>query len=86
MKMTPEHYQHLRELMLPMKEQIVNHRAWLLRSTKPMDLEKRLRWDIFREAGGLEHFCTICSGGLYSYLNDNHIDTALKAVMKEIDK
>lgn len=81
MKMTPEHYQHLRKLMLPLKERIINHRAWLF-GTKLDDLEKRLRWDAYKFAGGANFSCNV----LYKYLNDGHIDTALKAIMKEIDK
>lgn len=37
---------------------------------------KRFRWDVLRASG----FNTV---GLYWYLNDDHIDTALRAIMPE---
>ena len=44
------------------------------------DINMRLRWDIYNLIP-----YEVCSKVLYTYLNDNHIDTALKSIMKELD-
>ena len=41
---------------------------------------KRLRWDILRNAGLMNFVCDI----LYKYLDDSHIDTALRTVMRSV--
>ena len=46
---------------------------------KAKDVEKRVRWDAFRHAG----YAGILSE-LYEYLDDTHIDTALRSIMSEI--
>ena len=38
----------------------------------------RLRWDIYWASGG-----QFSNASEYHYLNDNHIDSALKAIMRE---
>lgn len=43
--------------------------------------DKRLRWDAIYRAG-LSHW--ICDN-LYSYLNDDHIDTALRQYFKRLE-
>lgn len=47
---------------------------------KSKDIEKRLRWDCLYAAGLTPFICD----NLYSYLNDDHIDTALKNIIKEL--
>ena len=47
------------------------------------DHEKRFRWDVFWTARRYLNGNFI-SDILYSYLNDDHIDTALKKIVKEI--
>jgi len=44
----------------------------------------RMRWDVLRAATiqGVSGTAWICAN-LYSYLNDNHIDSALRAIMPE---
>jgi len=44
---------------------------------KTKDLSKRFRWDLFHAAGGTKFACDT----LYDYLNDDHIDTALRAIV-----
>ena len=39
---------------------------------------KRYRWDLARDSGLLRFICDT----LYTYLNDDHIDTALRSVVK----
>lgn len=38
--------------------------------------DKRYRWDLVRYAGLMPYICDV----LYKYLNDTHIDTALKNI------
>ena len=67
-------------------EQIKKHRAYLLSPENPRppkDLEMRLRWDVMNSMPSLLRiplFNALYKAGL----NDSHIDTALKAAMKEV--
>lgn len=45
-----------------------------------MDIEKRLRWDAFHSS----RYAGILSD-LYAYVDDTHIDTALRSIMREIE-
>jgi hypothetical protein len=49
------------------------------------DPKVRWRWDVFHAARKYlpEHFVGSMRGGLYSYLNDNNIDTALRFILKD---
>lgn len=47
----------------------------------PKDLHKRIRWDLARASGLTPFFCDT----LYKYMNDGHIDTALRSAVKDID-
>ena len=42
-------------------------------------LDMRYRWDLASAAGCTELMCQ-----MYSYLNDSHIDTALKQIVPEL--
>lgn len=79
MRIKPEHYKYLKAKIT--KELIADTRAKLLRSSRqPLDFAKRLRWDCLY-AGGLSQW--ICDN-LYPYLNDEHLDTALRNIFKEL--
>lgn len=82
MKMRPDHYEYIlikfRGFVSRNPNAIAEHRANL--SPYNGDLEMRIRWDMLRAAVGFEWV----SDNLYSYLNDTHIDTALRAIMKEL--
>ena len=80
MKITPSHYSLLRDSILPLAPRFPAHREFLKSEGKAKDIEKRLRWDAFRSAG----YAGILSE-LYAYLNDTHIDTALRSIMREIE-
>jgi hypothetical protein len=78
--------QHLSEITSSFKllglDAINKHRAYLVspeNPRKPKDLEMRLRWDILNSTKGARWICD----NLYPYLNDTHIDSALKHVMSE---
>lgn len=68
----PEHYQQLKKKVFS-----------LLAGGKNADAKKGLismkhRWDIYWASGG-----AFSNASKYRYLNDNHIDSALKSILKE---
>ena len=67
MKMKPEHYTKLRAEVLPILQRIA------------VPHTTRIRGDAMYHAGLSQWI----SDNLYSYLDDTHIDTALKAISKE---
>lgn len=73
MKMKPEHYKHLETEIKKVMEAYPN-----LKNAYEKDglSGKRFRWDILYAA----KLSTWISDNLYSYLNDDHIDTALKKI------
>lgn len=80
MKITPEHYSILRASILPLAPSFPAHREFLRSEGKSMDIEKRLRWDAFHST----RYAGILSD-LYTYVDDTHIDTALRSIMREIE-
>lgn len=80
MKIKPEHYQHMLEAIRPLAPRLAEHREKLKGDPRVKDIEKRVRWDAFNAAGLTRWSCDT----LYPYLNDDHIDTALRTIMKEI--
>ena len=42
--------------------------------------DKRFRWDLANAAGLIPFFCDT----LYQYMNDEHIDTALRSIVKPL--
>lgn len=80
MKIAKAHYEHMKQAILPLKDRIAGQREFIINEGKAKDIEKRLRWDCFYAA----KLSTFACDNLYQYLNDDHIDTALKAIMKEI--
>ena len=79
MKIKPEHYTTLKNAIAPLKEHFAKHRENIIAEGKAKDVETRLRWDAFHAAkyGGI-------LSELYSYMTDDHIDTALKKIMLEL--
>lgn len=82
MKVSPEHYAHLREKF---REYIAaqtgtdkpTHEAqWIAVGMSP----RRYRWDIARAANLIPYICNT----LYRYANDTHIDTALRGIVREL--
>ena len=80
MKIKPEHYQYMLEAIRPLAVYIPQQRAAIIAQGKAKDVEKRLRWDLFHAAKLNTWMCD----NLYPYLHDEHVDTALKRIMKEI--
>ncbi len=87
MKITPEHYEHLRsrcELAAKtfdwsaeqVQRQIEIYRA----APEVSDPEKRVRWNLLWAARLSQWLCE----NVYPYANDDHIDTALKQIMLDL--
>jgi hypothetical protein len=79
MKIKPEHYTTLKNAIAPLKGHFEKRRENIIAEGKAKDVEMRLRWDAFHASkyGGI-------LSELYSYVNDEHIDTALKKIMLEL--
>lgn len=54
---------------------IKEHRVAIVKEGKAKDIDMRVRWDVFWAIKNKPDF---------RYLNDAHIDTALKSIMKEL--
>ena len=84
MKIKDEHYQFIKAKFQGFGvEAINNHKTFLVspqNPRKPKDLQMRLRHDILTLTVPSWWICD----NLYSYMNDEHLDTALKAIMREI--
>jgi hypothetical protein len=79
--MSLDHYYHIKDAILPNKDKIKDHRKFIINEGKAKDVEKRLRWDLLYYAGLSGWICD----NLYSYLDDSHIDTALRYIIKDIE-
>jgi hypothetical protein len=79
-KITTEHYNYLRDAITAIpQENIDAHRRKLLTDERVKDADKRLRWDLLYATVPSAWICD----NLYSYLNDTHIDTAIKSIINE---
>ena len=82
MKIKPEHYAHIKAAIAALpRAKITGHRLFLATLDKPMDLEMRLRWDSLWAARLIPWLVV----NVYTYANDDHIDTALRRIMRELD-
>lgn len=75
MKIHSEHFSALAAMVQPLDtpEKRAAYRAQNL-------TDKRYRWDLAYAAGCTRFICD----ALYSYLDDTHIDTALRAIVKPL--
>ena len=81
MKIKPEHYAHIKKAIstLP-RDKVLLHKEALKDDPRVKDQAMRFRWDLFwatRQESKIIH-------DLYQYLNDTHIDTALRSIVKEL--
>ena len=87
MKITKEHYKILRDGIGAIGvDKIKQHKQDLpFMTPAPKDLNKRVRWDCLY-ATKIKIGDGIGQDGLplYAYLNDEHIDTALRSIMKDL--
>lgn len=80
MKITPEHYSHLREAMRPKLPLVAEHLVAVAKDSRVKSPPMRTRWDWLYASGLTPWICD----NLYKYANDEHIDTALRAIAKEL--
>lgn len=77
MRMRPEHIAHIKAAIAPHNTDF--HRS---RYAAAGLSDQRYRWDLFNHAGLMPW----CCAELYPYLNDDHIDTALRSLVKPLDR
>jgi hypothetical protein len=86
MKIKTEHYEAIKTAFQKLGAVTISgYRDWLLSPHNPRpakDVEKRLRWDFLYTTPGSQWV----SDNLYPYLDDTHIDTALKSIVAEIER
>lgn len=75
MKIQPEHFEHMKQAI---ETTMARFPVAQYRAQNPTFSDKRIRWDYWRAAGLLSFTCDV----LYKYLSDEHIDTALRAIVK----
>ena len=78
MKITQADYDALKQSLTSLVPQAKAHREYIIAEGKSKDIERRLRWDMLNASG------YDVLRRLYAYLNDSHIDTALRAIMAEL--
>lgn len=86
MKITNADYDYLKTVMLEVKDKIPAHIEFLNQPENKIrikNFDTRLRWDWFTMA---MRGRTIFLDKLYDYLDDIHINTALKKIISEINK
>ena len=90
MKMKPEHFAHLKAAI---NKAIEGHGGLSVvvrryetgdfpRSDKTKDLNMRFRWDLLH----VSNLYSWMHDTLYKYLDDKHIDTALKSIVPTIER
>lgn len=86
MKIKPEHLAKLKALIEPLDTE--TRRTQYLKgdfhnADKVKDLNKRYRWDLFWDSTvGADH--ATLRAVLWSYMIDDHIDTALKSIVRDL--
>ncbi len=81
MKIKPEHAARMKEAISKFSpDQVASHRRYIVEEGRARDVEKRLRWDLSHQAGLTRFICD----DVYSYADDEHIDTALRAIVDEL--
>ena len=64
-------------------QRLVEYTAMLRDDMLVTDVQKRLRWDLFRASIANTDLASLYRD-LYEYMNDTHIDTALRHIMAEL--
>lgn len=85
MKIKKEHYAHIKKEMSAKLADtpncdVMEYFEHIKNDASVKDAGMLTRWDLFNAAGLTRYSCDT----LYKYLNDTHIDTALKQIAKEI--
>lgn len=82
MKIQADHYQYMKEAMGKIADKIPAHRERIKDDPRIKDMAKRIRWDWLYGAIPSRWICDT----LYPYMNDAHIDTALRAIVSELEQ
>jgi hypothetical protein len=81
MKISKEHYNYIKDKFSTVDPELVKaHRHNVGLEPKCYDIDKRVRWDTLYSVIKSDWVCDY----LYPYLDDSHIDTALKSIVKEL--
>lgn len=85
MKITKEHYSYILECMTTKladtSEQDKNgYLENIKNDPRVKDPDKRIRWDLFNASVPIRFTCDT----LYEYLDDTHIDSAIKQISKKL--
>lgn len=82
MKIKSEHIDHLRVKFTGFMQRNPDECSRVRAALAPYDgdIDKRMRWDMLRAAVGFEWV----SDNLYTYANDDHIDTVLRMLQREL--
>lgn len=86
MKISNKHYAVLREAIRPLTDKLASHHAAIIAANAAKNPAMRTRWDALN-ASRIEGkpSCFFLSNVLYpAGLNDDHIDSALRAIMREL--
>ena len=78
MKITPRDFQVVKTML---ERSIVDTPANREAYIKAGLSSKRYRWDCFRLSGGISFLCN----ELYAYMNDDHMDTALRKLIPDLE-
>lgn len=82
MKMTAEHVEKIGLAIKALSpETVAAIKARAAADPRVKDLAKRVRWDLFHATNLTGWTCET----LYHYLNDTHIDTALRAIVTHLE-
>ncbi len=82
MKVKPEHYAALTAAITPNRGKIASHREAIVREGKAKDVDKRVRWDLLWAIP--RDVRTPLVDAIYRYANDDHLDTALRAIVRDL--
>ena len=87
MRITKQHYNELKQaISLIPASAVKEHREFIKQEGKAKDIEKRLRWDtLYATRIKIGDGKGMPGLPLYGYLNDSHIDTALKHIMADLE-
>ena len=81
MKIQPDHIAHMREAIAPLAPKLMPHFTAVTNNAAAKNPAMRTRWDALYAAGLGKWICDT----LYSYANDEHIDTALRSIMRDLN-
>ena len=78
MKVTPEHYAKMQELIEPLKPKLVQYKENLAQDPRVKDIKMRFCFDVFNAINIYKYY----SYQEFDYLNE-HLYTALKKILKD---